>query len=80
MYDTTKGEDKISTAMFKELAEVSGYKELAYVPIVPIGHSAMAIFSWNFAAFNPERTLALVPVHGDAPLTNLTGNGKPNPN
>lgn len=79
MYDTTKGEDKIITEMFQELAEVSGYKELANAPIIPIGHSAMASFPWNFAAFNPERTLALVSVHGDAPLTNLTGNGKSNP-
>lgn len=79
MYDTTKGEDKIISDMFKDLAEVSGYQELANAPIVPIGHSAMASFPWNFAAFNPEKTLALVSIHGDAPQTNLTGNGKPNP-
>lgn len=79
MYDTTKGEDKIIAEMFNDLAEVSGYQELAYAPIIPIGHSAMASFPWNFAAFNPNRTLALVSVHGDAPQTNLTGNGKPNP-
>ena len=79
MYDTKKGEDKIIADMFKDLAEVSGYQELANAPIVPIGHSAMASFPWNFAAFNPERTLTLVSIHGDAPQTNLTGNGKPNP-
>lgn len=79
MYDTTKGEDKIITEMFKDLADVSGYQELASAPIVPIGHSAMASFPWNFAAFNPERTLALVSVHGDAPQSNLTGSGKTNP-
>ncbi|MFA9193367.1 hypothetical protein AAGV33_03040 [Flavobacterium sp. FBOR7N2.3] len=78
-YDTGKNEDKIIAAMFKSLAEVSGYQELAYAPIIPIGHSAMASFPWNFAAFNPERTLALVSVHGDAPQSNLTGSGKPNP-
>jgi len=80
MYDTTKGEDKIVTEIFQSLADVSGYQELAYAPIIPIGHSAMASFPWNYAAFNPERTLALVSVHGDAPQSNLTGCGKPNPN
>ncbi|MGM8362199.1 hypothetical protein ACSV4D_09815 [Flavobacterium sp. ARAG 55.4] len=79
MYNTTRGEDKIITEMFQELANVSGYQEVANAPIVPIGHSAMASFPWNFAAFNPNRTLALVSIHGDAPQTNLTGNGKPNP-
>ncbi|MEL1242470.1 hypothetical protein [Flavobacterium flavipallidum] len=79
MYDTTKGEDKIISDMFKDLAEVSGYQEVTNAPIVPIGHSAMASFPWNFAAFNPNRTLALVSIHGDAPQTNLTGNGKSNP-
>ncbi|WP_198033437.1 alpha/beta hydrolase family protein [Flavobacterium commune] len=78
-YDTSKNEEKIIDAMFKSLAEVSGYQELAYAPVVPIGHSAMASFPWNFAAFNPDRTLALVSVHGDAPQSNLTGSGKPNP-
>lgn len=65
--------------MMKSLAEISGYKELEHAPIVPIGHSALASFPWNFAAWNPSRTLALVSVHGDAPLTKLTGSGKPNP-
>lgn len=78
-YDTSKNEDKIIDEMFQSLAAASGYQELAYAPIVPIGHSAMASFPWNFAAFNPERTLALVSVHGDAPQSNLTGSGKPNP-
>jgi len=78
-YDRAKNEDKFIDEMFKSLADVSGYQELAYAPIVPIGHSAMASFPWNFAAFNPERTLALVSVHGDSPQSNLTGSGKPNP-
>jgi hypothetical protein len=79
-YDKTKNEDKVIDELFQSLANVSGYQELAYAPIIPIGHSAMASFPWNYAAFNPERTLALVSVHGDAPQSNLTGSGKPNPN
>lgn len=61
-----------------DLADVSGYGELAHVPIVPVGHSAMATFPWNFAAWNPDRTLAVVSYHGDAPRTNLTGYGGAN--
>jgi len=78
-YDINKGEDKVCQETMQLLADVSGYNELAYAPIIPMGHSAMASFPWNFAAFNPERTLALVSVHGDAPQTNLTGSGRPNP-
>lgn len=65
--------------MMKALAEVSGYSELATAPVVPIGHSAAASYPWNFAAWNPARTLAVLSVHGDAPLTNRTGSGRPNP-
>src|SRR5690606_25171579 len=57
------------------LAERSGYSELAYAPVVPLGHSACATFPWNFAAWNPGRTLAVLSYHGDAPQTTLTGNG-----
>ncbi len=61
-----------------DLADRSGYQELRNAPIVPIGHSAMATFPWNFAAWNPERTLAVISLHGDAPRTNLTGHGREN--
>jgi hypothetical protein len=77
-FDFTKdaGEDFIY--MMKQLAEVSGYDELSYAPVVPLGHSAYATFPWNFAAWNSGRTLALVSVHGDAPQTPLTGYGRAN--
>jgi hypothetical protein len=64
----------------RRLAETSGYEELNVAPVVPLGHSACASFPWNFAAWNPGRTLAVLSVHGDAPLTKLTGCGQPNPN
>lgn len=64
--------------MLKDLATVSGYNELKDAPVVPFGHSAMATFPWNFAAWNPERTLAVISFHGDAPRTNLTGYGREN--
>jgi hypothetical protein len=59
------------------LADVSGYSELHFAPVIPIGHSACATYPWNFAAWNPGRTLAILSVHGDAPQTTRTGNGKP---
>lgn len=77
-WDVTNGcNDALLTAL-DDLAEVSGYTELRFAPIVPLGHSAMATFPWNFAAWNPERTLAVVSYHGDAPRTNLTGYGRAN--
>jgi len=65
-------------AFMKKLAHVSGYTELEFAPVVPIGHSAAASFPWNFGAWSPHRTIAIISVHGDAPLTNLTGSGQPN--
>jgi hypothetical protein len=44
-----------------------------------MGHSANASFPWNDAAWNPGRTLAALSLKGDAPLTDLTGSGRPNP-
>ena len=64
--------------MLDDFASVSGYNELKYAPIVPFGHSAMATYPWNFAAWNPDRTLAIISLHGDAPRTNLTGYGRDN--
>jgi len=68
------------TRILKNLAEVSGYEELNTAPLIPMGHSACASFPWNCAAWNPTRTLAILSVHGDAPLTSMTGSGHPNPN
>ena len=65
-------------ALLKALADNSGYGELKFAPVIPLGHSAMASYPWNFAAWNPQRTLAILSVHGDAPQTTLTGNGRPN--
>jgi hypothetical protein len=77
-FDFTKDAGEDFTFMMNKLADVSGYKELASVPVIPLGHSAFATFPWNFAAWNPDRTLAVVSIHGDAPQTNLTGYGQKN--
>ncbi|WP_428660175.1 hypothetical protein [Runella sp.] len=78
-FDFNKGVGRHFERMMNALAEVSGYEELATAPIVPMGHSAYASYPWNFAAWSPERTLAVVSIHGDSPLTKLTGSGRPNP-
>ncbi|QMW04696.1 hypothetical protein [Spirosoma foliorum] len=75
----TKGAGVEFTDMMMQLAQVSGYSELTIAPVVPLGHSALASYPWNFAAWNPGRTLAVISVHGDAPQTKLTGSGRPNP-
>ncbi|MBD1431263.1 hypothetical protein H8B06_00360 [Sphingobacterium sp. DN00404] len=77
-WDETKGLQEIFNKILNDLAEVSGYTEVKHAPLVPLGHSAMATFPWNFAAWNPGRTLAVVSYKGDAPRTNLTGYGREN--
>lgn len=77
-WDVTNGCQQAFDNLMNDLAETSGYSELKYAPVVPLGHSAMATFPWNFAAWNPDRTLAIISYHGDAPRTNLTGYGREN--
>jgi len=77
-WNVTNGCQIYFDTLMNDLADVSGYAELRDVPVVPLGHSAMATFPWNFAAWNPERTLAIISYHGDAPRTNLTGYGREN--
>lgn len=79
LFDFNKTAGSDFESIMNDLAEVSGYSELKYAPAIPIGHSAAASYPWNFAAWNPDRTLAVLSIHGDAPLTNLTGSGRPNP-
>lgn len=77
-WDPKTNVQQIFDKMMDSLASVSGYSELKFAPVIPIGHSAMATFPWNFAAQNPQRTLAVLSVKGDAPNTNLTGYGRAN--
>lgn len=67
-FDFNHGAGENFEAMMKKLAAESGYGELEFAPVVPIGHSAAASFPWNFAAWNPGRTLAAVSVSGQWPL------------
>ena len=74
-FDFNKGAGERFQRVVDALAAASGYEELSGAPVVPLGHSACATFPWNFAAWAPERTLALISFKGDAPRTRLTGNG-----
>ncbi len=77
-FDFNNGATKVFETIMNNLASVSGFTELQFAPIIPIGHSAYATYPWNFAASNPTRTLAILSIHGDAPQTNLTGYGGKN--
>ncbi len=62
-----KGSGEPFDAMLAALGEESGYRELKFAPVIPIGHSAAASYPWNFAAYHPERTLAVLSVSGQWP-------------
>jgi len=77
-WDESDGCRERFLAIMKDLALKSGHPELENAPIIPFGHSAQATFPWNFAAWNPDRTLCIISYHGDAPRTNLCGYGRAN--
>lgn len=64
--------------MMTAIAHQSNHMEIMKAPVIPLGHSAQATFPWNFAAWNPDRTLCIISFHGDAPRTNLCGYGNAN--
>lgn len=53
--------------MLNRLAEESGYAELKFVPLAPIGHSAAASWPYYFAAWKPGRSLCALSVSGQWP-------------
>lgn len=77
-WDVTKGCQERFEEIMRKLADGTEHPELATAPVIPFGHSAQATFPWNFAAWNPERTLCVISFHGDAPRTNLCGYGREN--
>jgi hypothetical protein len=74
-FNFQNGAGDIYLQMMKDLANASGYSELANVPMVPIGHSAAANFPAAFSAWSNERTLCAVSVSWMAPydFTNQFG-------
>jgi hypothetical protein len=59
--------------MMKALAQESGYSELEWAPIIPIGHSAMAGYPYQFATWNPGRTLVAISIKGQWPDSHNPG-------
>jgi hypothetical protein len=59
-----KGAGEMLNHLTATLAARSGYAELARAPLVPIGHSAMASFGWDMAAWDPQRVLAVISSSG----------------
>lgn len=43
------------------LAEQSGYEEIRYAPLMPIGHSSAGPFVWHLYQWNPGRIFAMMP-------------------
>jgi hypothetical protein len=77
-FDPATGSIPKFNRMMARLSQVSGYDELNTPPVIAIGHSACASYPWNFGANFPDRTLAMLSIHGDSPRTNLPGSGRPN--
>lgn len=77
-WNPASGAQGIFEDMMSNLADQSGHAEISKAPVIPLGHSAQATFPWNFAAWNPNRTLCIISFHGDAPRTNLCGYGAAN--
>ena len=77
-WDTASGCQNTFDEMMTALAFQSGHQEIDSIPVIPFGHSAQATMPWNFAAWNPQRTLCILSFHGDAPRTNLCGYGTAN--
>lgn len=77
-WDPTTPCQTIFEDMMTAIAYQSGHQEIIKAPVIPFGHSAQATFPWNFAAWNPARTLCVISFHGDAPRTNLCGFGTDN--
>jgi hypothetical protein len=67
LFRFNQGAGETFNEMMDGLAEQSGYDELKFAPVVPIGHSAAASWPYYFAAWNPGRTLAALSVSGQWP-------------
>jgi hypothetical protein len=67
LFRFNQGAGDTFNGLINDLAGQSGYAELNYAPVVPLGHSAAASWPYYFAAWNPERTLAALSVSGQWP-------------
>lgn len=77
-WDVRDGCQQRFDSIIADFARGTGHPEILTAQVIPFGHSAQATFPWNFAAWNPDRTLCVISFHGDAPRTNLCGYGREN--
>lgn len=54
-------------SIFTEFAKISGYSEIKDIPFIGLGHSAMADFPYQLAAWKPERAIAGISYDGSVP-------------
>jgi hypothetical protein len=60
-WEMKPGAAEAMTRMFDDLAQESGYGEIAFAPIIWLGHSFHGR-TWIFAAAMPDRTIAVMPI------------------
>lgn len=61
-----EGADQVLQKICTDLANISGYNEIATAPLIAIGHSGGAIGAWNIAYWNPKRVIAILTLHAAA--------------
>lgn len=73
--DLNDNQPQTLVRMLKNMAEISGYAELEYAPLIPIDHSVHGVFTWNIAKLFPQRTIAAIPVKAEPfpPGLNVSG-------
>ncbi|MDR6944054.1 hypothetical protein [Mucilaginibacter pocheonensis] len=60
--DMKNGAGELLEKMLKNFADMSGYSEIEFAPIISMGHSANGQFAWEVPNWKPERTIAAIPV------------------
>ncbi len=66
-FNIQEGDKELLLQILKDLADRSGYEEINNVPLVPMGHSAMANFPFAVMAGCPERALCGISISGMFP-------------
>jgi hypothetical protein len=66
-FDFSQGAGEQLTDILGKLADLSGYQEIRFAPLVGIGHSAAASYPYYLGAWAPPRTLACISVSGQWP-------------
>jgi pimeloyl-ACP methyl ester carboxylesterase len=55
--------DAALQSILQQLADQSGYAEVATAPFITLGHSGGAIFAWNMAYCFPDRIVGVIGLH-----------------